>query len=255
MKKVLVLSLLGIFILTGCGTQGSSGMFHNTFIVPFIGLIHWTASLFDGSYGMAIIFLTIVIRFILSPLMLRQYKHQADMKEKMEALKPEMEAIRKQLKETSDQQKQKELQQEMMGLYRKHGVNPLGGGCLPLIIQMPILMAFYYAIRTSKDIATHNFLWFSLGQPDHILMLIAGAVYFLQFRVQQSFLPKDQANTMKWMGLVSPIMIMFMSWQAPAAFPLYWTVGGLFLMGQSWYGQYLIKKQKEKLLTTKGIEK
>ena len=106
--------------------------------------------------------------------MLKQYKTQANMKEKMDLLKPEMDEIQKKLKTAKDPKKQQELQKEMMGLYQKHGVNPLNMGCLPLLIQMPILMAFYYAIRDSHEIATHSFLWFNLGQPDIWLTALAG---------------------------------------------------------------------------------
>ncbi|GGE38235.1 membrane protein insertase YidC 1 [Pullulanibacillus camelliae] len=244
-KYVWILSALGLLMLSGCQQQqGSTGFFHHTFVEPFAALIQWTASLFAGDYGLAIIVITLVIRLALSPLMIRQYVNQNKMKEKMAALKPELDAIQKQIKETKDQQKQRELQQEMMGLYSKHGVNPLSMGCLPLVIQMPILMAFYYAIRSSSEIASHHFLWFSLGSPDVFLTLIAGAVYFLQFKVSQSFMPNPQQGSMKWVGLISPIMIMVFSFQTPAVFPLYWTVGGSFLIIQSWVANRLMQRKQ-----------
>lgn len=254
-KNLIWIGLIALIALTGCSSKGSSsgggGFFHHTFIEPFIQLIHATADLFGGSYGIAIIVITLFIRLILSPLMLRQYRNQNDMKEKMDKIKPRMTEIQKKIKATKDQTKQRELQQEMMALYRENGVNPLNMGCLPLVIQMPILMAFYYAIRGNQAIASHNFLWFSLGQPDIVLTILAGAVYFFQFRVQQSFMPSDQAGQMKWMGLMSPVMIMFVSFRAPAALPLYWSVGGLFLILQTVYAQKVILKDKNKAKSSK----
>ena len=170
------------------------------------------------------------MRIILLPLMLKQYKTQANMKEKMDLLKPEMDEIQQKLKTVKDPKIQKDLQKEMMGLYQKHGVNPLNMGCLPLLIQMPILMAFYYAIRDSHEIATHSFLWFNLGQPDIWLTALAGIVYFFQFKISQSSMSVQQQQQMKYMGLISPVMIIFISLSAPAALPLYWVVGGIFLI-------------------------
>ncbi|NIK27587.1 YidC/Oxa1 family membrane protein insertase [Thalassobacillus devorans] len=138
-----------------------------------------------------------------------------------------------------------ELQQDMMALYKKHGVNPLATGCLPLFIQMPILMGFYYAIKSSHEIATHSFLWFNLGAADIPLALIAGAIYFVQFRVQQKLMPVDPTNNnpmVRWMGLISPLMILIISFSMPAAIPLYWTIGGLFLTGQSLLISKLLSK-------------
>ena len=167
------------------------------------------------------------------PWMLKQYQKQQSMKGKMDILKPEMEKIQKKLKETKDPTTQKELQQEMMEVYKEHGVNPLNIGCLPMLIQMPILLGFYYAIRGSEEIATHSFLWFNLGQPDLWVTALAGIVYYLQFKVSSSNMPAEQQKQMKFMGLMSPIMIVMVSFQAPAALPLYWTVGGAFLIVQS----------------------
>lgn len=98
---------------------------------------------------------------------------------------------------------------------------------------MPILMGLFYAIQGSPDIAIHSFLWFSLGEPDLLITLIAGIVYYLQFKVTQSSLPVEQQNQMKIIGLLSPIMILIFSFSAPAALPLYWGVGGIFLILQT----------------------
>lgn len=240
---ILVLSFTTI-VLSACSSQNSNhpGFFQHYFVDTFSSIIKSVANVFHGNYGLAIIIVTLIIRLCLMPLMLKQYKNQMAMKEKMDALKPEMDAIQKKMKAEKDPKKKQELQAEMMSLYQKHGVNPLNIGCLPIIIQMPILTAFYYAIRSSKDIAQHKFLWFSLGHPDIILTIIAGLIYYFQFRVSQSTMPKQQQEQMKLMGLLSPLMIVMFSFSAPAALPLYWAVGGTFLTIQTMISQKLYYK-------------
>ncbi|WP_160721080.1 membrane protein insertase YidC [Bacillus sp. USDA818B3_A] len=255
-KKRSSLMLSGIFIfaillLSACSSQASqtqttnkTGFFQTYFVHPFSTIIHSTAEFFGGNYGLAIIAVTLIIRLVLMPLMLKQYKNQMVMKEKMDVLKPEMDVIQKKMKTEKDPKKKQELQSEMMGLYQKHGVNPLNMGCLPLLIQMPILTAFYYAIRGSSEIATHQFLWFSLGQPDIIITIIAGIVYYFQFKVSQTNMPTAQQQQMKMMGLMSPLMIVMFSFNAPAALPLYWVVGGLFLTLQTMISRKLYQAKK-----------
>lgn len=236
MKKLFTMMIVLMIpaLLTGCQSLTSDGsFFQTTFINPFTWLIKFFAGITGDSYGLAIIFITLLIRLILMPLMLKQYKSQQSMKEKMEVLKPEMDEIQKKLKETKDPAEQKKLQQEMMGLYQKHGVNPLSIGCLPMLIQMPILMGLYYAISNSADIASHSFLWFNLGHSDVWITAAAGVIYYLQFKVSMSNVTEDQKKQMKLMGLLSPAMIVLFSLNAPSALPLYWTVGGIFLIVQT----------------------
>lgn len=248
--KRFYLALLGfaaLLLLAGC--QSRSG-FEQYFVDPFASLIHFTAFLFSGSYGIAIIVLTLVIRLVLAPLMMKQYMNQHHMRKKMELIKPEMQTIQKKLKETKDPDEQRKLQIDMMALYKKHQINPLSIGCLPIIIQMPILMGFFYAIRGSKAIASHTFLWFSLGHPDVILTIIAGIAYYLQFKFSQAMLPDDQQQSMRWMGLISPIMIVFFSLRSPAALPLYWSVGGLFLVVQTYVARLMIERKEQEQLAS-----
>ncbi|KAB2330231.1 membrane protein insertase YidC [Cytobacillus depressus] len=243
-KNFLILMLISAvtLFLSACSAQNgqsNDGFFHKYAVEPFASLIHGTAAIFHDNYGVAIIIITLAIRLLLMPLMLKQYKNQRHMKEKMDFLKPEMDEIQKKLKATKDQKEQQKLQQEMMGLYRKHGVNPLNMGCLPMLIQMPILMGFYYAIRGSAEIASHSFLWFNLGHSDIWITALAGIVYYFQFKVSQATMPIQQQQQMKFMGLLSPIMIVMVSLNAPAALPLYWTVGGIFLTIQTIIGKKL----------------
>lgn len=248
-KKISLLSILvfATVLLSGCsGVENKEGTFYNIFVRPFEFLIHFFGEMFNGSYGLAIIAITVLIRLALMPLMLRNYKHQQGMKVKMDKLKPEMDAIQKKLKETKSKEEQMALQQEMMGLYRKHGVNPLNMGCLPMLIQMPIIMGLYFAISHSAEIKAHPFLWFNLGSPDIAMTLVAGAVYFLQAKVSLWTVPEQQKQQMKMMVYISPIMIMFISFSSMAALPLYWTVGGALLIFQTYLGRKFYSNHPEK---------
>lgn len=250
-KKIGLLSILTttMLFLSGCaGVENQEGTFYNIFVKPMNGLLEFFSGLFNGSYGLAIIVITVLIRLVLMPLMLRNYKSQQEMKVKMDALRPEMEDIQKKLKdakESGDKDEQMKLQQEMMGLYQKHGVNPLNMGCLPLIIQMPIIMGLYFAILYSPEVSEQKFLWFNLGQPDMIMMLVAGAVYFVQARVSLWTMPEQQKKQMKMFIYLSPVMIMFISLKAVAALPLYWAVGGFLLIVQTYLGRKLYYKEVE----------
>lgn len=244
MRKISFIMLPALFILSGCQSATTEGAFFHDYLVnPFSFLIHEIGTFLNGNFGLAIILITIFIRLVLFPFMLKTYKNQQDMKGKMALIKPEMTEMQKKIKEAKDKDEQKKLQQEMMMLYQKHGVNPLNLGCLPLLIQTPILIGLYYAIRSSSEIASHSFLWFNLGQPDYIMAIIAGVVYLAQAQVSLMDISAEQHAQMKIMSYLSPIMILIFSFNAPAALPLYWTVGGAFLILQTMIGKNLYHHQ------------
>jgi YidC/Oxa1 family membrane protein insertase len=246
LKKLYVVVLLFIpFVLAGCSAsvEGGEGMFHTFLVNPLILMLEFNAHFFHGNYGLSIILMTFFIRLVLLPLTMKQYKSQRQMKEKMAGLQPEMCSLQEKIKQTKDPKKQQQLQQEIMMLYKKHDVNPLNMGCLPLLIQMPILMSFYFAIKDSHSISTHSFLWYNLGEADIMMALIAGVIYYFQFRVSLKQMPVEQQSSMKIMGLLSPIMILFVSFSAPSALPLYWSAGGLFMIVQTALLQRLYKRE------------
>lgn len=241
--------VMATLLLGGCSSvENKEGFFYSFLVFPFEYLLNFFGNLFSGSYGLAIIAITVLIRLVLMPLMLRNYKTQQGMKIKMDAMKPEMDEIQKKIKASKDKEEQMKLQQEMMGLYRKHNVNPLNMGCLPMLIQMPIIMGLYFAILYSEDVKTHQFLWYSLGSPDIIMTLIAGAVYFLQAKVSLWTVPEQQKQQMKMFVYISPIMIMFVSFTSMSALPLYWTVGGLLLIFQTYLGRKFYSNHPEKAI-------
>lgn len=249
MKKGTLLTMIVsvTLLLSGCqAVQNEEGFFYRFFVRPMDFLLDFLGNdVFHGSYGLAIIAITVGIRLILMPFMLRNYRLQATMKTKMDIVKPMMEDIQKKMKEAETKEEQAKLQQEMLGLYREHNINPLNMGCLPILIQMPIIMGLYYAILYSPDVKSHQFLWFSLGSPDMVMTAIAGIVYFVQAQVSLWTVPEAQKKQMKMFMYISPIMIVIISFSSMAALPVYWSVGGLLLILQTYIGRKFYAEQKE----------
>lgn len=231
-----------LLVLTSCSgvsqepiEASTPGIWNHYFVFPLSWLIIFVAEHINGSYGLAIIIVTIIIRLCLLPLMVKQLQSS----KAMQKLKPEMEKLqsRKDLKD--DPQK---FQQEMMMLYQKHGVNPFAG-CLPIFIQMPILLAFYHAIIRTKEIALHQFLWFDLGSSDpfFILPVVAAITTFLSSKI--SFSSAAGANPqMNIVLYIMPIMILLTALAVPSALVVYWIIGNLFSMVQSYF---LLVRNKE----------
>nr|WP_243387224.1 YidC family membrane integrase SpoIIIJ [Bacillus kexueae] len=233
-----ILLLLGLValvsVLAGCTeinepiTKESQGFWNQYIVYPLSWLITYFAELFGNDYGLSIIVVTLLIRFAILPLMIKQTQNS----KAMQALQPEMLKLREKYS-SKDQQTQQKLQQETMALFQKHGVNPLAG-CFPLLVQMPILIGFYHAIMRTQEIANHNFLWFDLGERDplFILPILAGVLTFVQQKLMMAGTEtmNPQMQTMLWL---MPIMIVIFAITFPAALSLYWVVGNIFMIVQT----------------------
>jgi YidC/Oxa1 family membrane protein insertase len=198
-----------------------------------------------GAYGVAIIVVTILIRLALAPLQQFQLVTQRRTVAEQRKLAPEVAQLKK--KFGKDAQK---LNAEMMKLYQEHGVNPLGGliGCLPLVVQMPVLYALYYVFRGAHVSAPH-FLFvpnlMEIPNQTHLLTglpipalaflvfpLLAAATTFIQTKMLQQpppVNPTDQElqmqQTQRMMVFLSPVMIGFFALSVPAGLSLYWFIG------------------------------
>ncbi|UWE04185.1 membrane protein insertase YidC [Laceyella sacchari] len=143
-------------------------------------------------------------------------------------------------------------QQEMMQLYKKHDFNPVAAfGCLPLLVQLPILMGFYYAIIGSPDIATHSFLWFNLGHSDTVMPIIAILVSLLNVKVSEIGSMPRQQKSLTMLSYLSPVFIGLISFNAPAVLPLYWSVSGLFPIFQHLLAQRMYKANSATTVVSK----
>ena len=150
----------------------------------------------------------------------------------MQALQPEI-ANLKEKYSSKDPETQKKFQTETMALYQKNGVNPVAG-CLPLLIQMPILIGFYHAISRTQAISADSFLWFELGSKDplYLLPIIAALTTFVQQKIMMAD-TSGQNPQMKMMLYIMPVMIFVFALKLPAALPLYWIVGNIFMIIQT----------------------
>ncbi len=255
MKKriLLVITLIGLAaLMSGCTqinepiTNESTGVWNQYFVYPLSWLITYFAELFGESYGFSIVIVTIIIRTAILPLTLKQNQNS----KAMQAVQPELTALKEKYS-SKDQKTQQKLQEETMKLFQQHGVNPLAG-CFPLLIQMPILIGFYHAIMRTEEIAHHNFLWFDLGQADpyYILPLVAGATTFLQQKMIMAG-TANQNPQMAMMLWLMPIMIVIFAISFPAALSLYWVVGNIFMIVQT----YFIKSPVAQAEKTGGTKK
>ncbi len=181
-----------------------------------------------GNFGVAIILATIVIKIILLPLTLKQDKSMKSMK----VLQPEIEKIKQQY-----QNDPKMMNQKTMELYQKHKVNPMGG-CLPLLVQLPILWALFGVLRDTATVPQEStFLWMQLINPDpyYVLPVLNGVVSFLQQKVMGS----SDNPQMKNMMYIFPLMMVFISYKMPAGLQIYWLASSVSAVVQ----QYLIMKK------------
>ncbi len=180
-----------------------------------------------GNYGAAILMLSVVLQIFVMPLSFKSYKAMTLMKK----LQPEMQRIQAKYKDNPQR-----MNQEIMDMYKKHGANPLGG-CLPMLLQIPIFFALFTALRNSWSLHGAPFaLWItdlSSKDPYYVLPLTMGAVMVLQQHFSPQAGDPAQVKIMKWM----PVIFTFMFLTFPAGLVMYWLVNSLFGFAQSMYMQ------------------
>ncbi|CAI2599687.1 Integral membrane protein [Apilactobacillus kunkeei] len=234
LKRFSALSLIGVMalVLSGCVRVDSNGkpygLTYEYLALPGQHILDFIAKFFGG-YGWAIIILTIIVRMILLPAMISQTKKSTIMQEKMSFIKPKMQEIQERQKNASSKEEQMKIQQEMMQLYKDNNISMAGGiGCLPLIIQMPIYLALYNGIRFSPEVSHTMFLGVKLGDKSLILVVLSFLAYVLQGYLMTLGLPEDQKKQMKMMAYFTPIMIVLVTFSAPAGLGIYFFISGLF---------------------------
>ena len=222
-----------------------SSLFTTILVRPFFNaLVLLLNALPFGGLALAIVLLTVLIRFVLYPLSRRSITSQKAMQE----LQPEIQELKKRY------EKDKEAQSRaMMELYKKRGVNPFSG-CLPLLIQLPVLLALYRVFLDGFDVSRLHLLYsfvsapgvidgtlfgfIDLSERSAILDVITGALQFFQSRqimntqaVKPSAsdgMPDFQQMMGKQMMYIMPLIMIGIAWTLPAALPLYWMTTTLF---------------------------
>jgi YidC/Oxa1 family membrane protein insertase len=228
---------LDILKSLGRGLERSIDFGYFSFIsIPLLYLLHFSHR-FTGSYGIDIILLTVLIKLLMAPL---THKSYVSMKQ-MQKLQPQMER----LKEKFSDDKEK-LNKEIMELYRRNGVNPLGG-CLPMVLQFPVFIGLYNALSTPIELRHASFLWIKdLSRPDWqslpftigdwhlgvpILTILMGASMFLQ----QWMTPSAGDPNQRKMMMLMPLMFTFMFVSFPAGLTVYWLVNNVLTIGQQYW--------------------
>ncbi len=199
---------------------------------PLFLVLNWTADHVVHNYGWAIVLVTVAINLVLFPLRLTGLKSS----KKMQALQPQIAAINAKYKGLSLRDPKKaEQNQEVMELYKKHGVNPVGG-CLPMLLQLPFLYAFYKVLAVTVEMRGASWLWVpDLTQPEtlaiHVLPVILVVTQFLQQKMTPN--PGADASTQKMM-MFMPLLFGYMFYFANAGLVLYWLTGNFVGIAQQW---------------------
>lgn len=194
------------------------------------------------SYGIAIILMTAIIKIILLPLSIKQLRSTSALNE----IQPELKKLEAKYK--NDPQR---YQQEVMNLYKEKHANPMGG-CLPVLIQWPILIALYYVFYNLPGINGVHFLWIKdLGAKARfndlttwILPVLSGATQYYMTALMTPPGDNPQAKQSSTMNISMSIFMVFISWSLKAALLLYWVASNLFQIGQTLISNKVENKNK-----------
>ena len=279
LKKLsaILLGLLGVVTLSGCSQNDRSGTFYEIFVKPMdlsLSKIHE----YTGSWGWSIVIITLVIRLLVLLFMLNNYKVQNKSRKGQELARPELEVVQKKQKAAkekearaiSNEEKMQarselmELQREQMAIMKKYDAMPLSlGGCLPMLIPLPFLTGLFYTLSNplySAGITESTYLGvFNLGTRSYTLPIIAFIVYAIQTRLTMKLMPtptqpgqEQMQSQMQMMQWLSPIMITVFSFLVAGAVAVYYIVGGIFMIFQTYLGHALYppyKPEKQKKQT------
>ena len=243
------------------------------------------------SWGISIIIITLIVKGIILPFMLKNYKRQRTSSINMEKAKPELDIVQNKIKKLREEEKkvfnndermkirieQTELQKEIFKIYKKYDCSPaIFGNLIPILIQAPFISGLYFTLQNpvySRDILDSNFLSISLGEKSYILLILVFIIYMIVGKISQSMMQSNPMtqntpeaeraqNISKNMVWITPIMLTFITYTSIAAIGIYFVVSGILvifqiLLGRKLYPPYVPKaikkssKQKTKLIKNK----
>jgi len=226
--------------LNGAGSEGPSlegvidfGNF-GWFAKMLFRALNWIHDRLISNWGWAIVLLTFIVNLIFLPLRITQMKTSL----KMQKVQPEIQVINKKYEKYGfrDQEKQQQKQQEVMAVYRSHGINPYGfSGCLPLILQLPILYAFYAVLANTIELRQAHWLWIhDLSSPDpwHLLPIITVATMFVVQRATP--MPGMDPAQRRMMNTFMPLTFGIFTWTVASGLALYWATSNVINLVQQW---------------------
>lgn len=253
--SVLFTAALAMFLLAGCSTTNAaitadtaSGFWERAFVLPLTQFITFLYGVLGHNLGFAIIAATVIVRLVLMPLFAYSNKSMAAMQE----VQPEIQRIQKKYEGKKDPESQQRMMAETSAIYKKYKVSP-ASGCLPLLLQMPIFMAFFQAInrhpmiavlRENPDATASSAYFFGLNlaatmsMPNYILGALVAGLTFVSQRLMTknqntSNQNKQMGTTMKAMNIYFPFMMFATVIAMPAAMGLYFLVGQIMQMIQT----------------------
>ncbi len=238
LRNIFLLLLLLFVFLSISGVISITGIFDLVILQPMLNFLVLLTGLLFGSFGLAIVALTVIIRVITFPVYTRQMKSQRSMQE----LQPKLKEMQKKYAKDKDR-----LSQETMKLYKEHGVNPLGCA-VPMLVQFPIWIALYQSIIQALGYAPENlvglsknlywvgaiqeqvplsdqFLWLDLGEGDIFMaIIVAGSMWVLQKMSASPAMDPSQQSMSRMMLWLMPLMFGFFALTFPSGLSLYWAV-------------------------------
>ncbi|MCS6954214.1 MAG: membrane protein insertase YidC [Bryobacterales bacterium] len=200
---------------------------------PLFLSLNWINDRWIHNYGWSIVVVTVIINFLLLPLKFSSLKSM----KKMQALAPQIAAINEKYKGISLRDPRRaEQNQEIMELYRKHGVNPMGG-CFPLLLQIPFFIAFYKVLTVAIELRGASWLWVTdLSQPEHLPIRILPIAMIVSQFVMQKMTPTTTADPVQQrMLLLMPLVLGFMFYGVSSGLVLYWLTSNLVAIAQQWF--------------------
>ena len=215
------------------------GMF-TVIVVPLLRSLKWVNS-YVGNYGWAIIILTFFINVILFPL---RHKSVVSMR-KMQEIQPEVKAIQERYKnlKASDPQKQK-MNTEMMALYKEKGVNP-ASGCVPMLLTMPFIFAFYALLSTAIELRGAPFILWIHDLSAHDAYFVTPILMGISQVWQQRLAPAAGMDPIQQkMTMLMPVFFTFLFLWYPSGVALYWLINNVFAIGQQYTTNYMIGPPK-----------
>lgn len=272
LKVVALLGLVAIF-LSACASRTTSGAMH----APTSGPYAWIYNLFGhplqnimlfveakiggpNGAGWAIVLITLVVQFIVLPLRLNQSYKMTKQQERTKRLQPQINLVQQALKNNNLTQDQKmQVSQLQMKIYRENNLSLTGGiGCLPLLIQLPIMAGIYQAVAYSDKLAQTSFYGISLGQRSIALAIIATILYVIQAYLSMIGLSPEQKKTMQTTAFISPLITFFFAITYSGALALYFAAGGVVMVIQQLITTFIlmpkVKKEVDKELKEKPIK-
>ena len=194
-------------------------------------LLRFFYSIFPN-YGIAIILLTLLVRLILYPLTLKQTKEMA----KMQKLQPKLKDLQDRYKDNPQK-----MNEEVLKLYTKNKVNPIGG-CFPILLQLPIIMALFNTFRNAVELRKASFLWMSdLSKGDPYMILPIAIAVLMYYQQGKSNIDPQQRQAMAFM----PMMMLFITFSLPSGLLVYWFASSVLGILQQLQANHYMASIKE----------